>query len=71
MFAVLSNKDESTYTFLLQPIKQALPELQTSAGSVMLDFEKATMKASNTVMPSFRVRNCFSTSAKMCRRRFL
>jgi len=59
VFALLSNKDESTYTFLLQQIKQALPELQTSAGSVMLDFEKATMKAFNTVMPSFRVRNCF------------
>ena len=44
MFAVLSNKDESTYTFLL-------PELQTSAaGSVMLDFEKATMKPFNTMV---------------------
>ena len=56
VFALLCNKDESTYTFLLQQVNQ---HIQIAAGSVMLDFEKATMNAFSTVMPQMQIRNCF------------
>ena len=57
IYALLEDKKQTTYTFLLTLLKHYLPEL--SVGTVMVDFELAVMKAFGTVFPEFSVRNCF------------
>jgi len=56
VFALLCNKDLSTYVFMLEKIQE---QLQLTTGSVMLDFEKSAMNAFGKVLPQFAVRNCF------------
>ena len=59
IYALLSDKKEKTYTFLLTVIKDALGNLLASVGIVMIDFEKAAMNAFRNVFESFTLINCF------------
>lgn len=57
VFALLSDKTEKTYVFLLNLLKSALGDI--SDGIIMVDFEKAMMNAISCVFDQFSLMNCF------------
>jgi len=57
VFALLSDKTEKTYIFLLNIIKSAVCNIDD--GIIMIDFEKAAMNAFSKVLEKFNLMNCF------------
>ena len=57
LYALLSDKTQSMYVFMLQVLKTLLSDIEY--GIIMLDFEKASMNAFTQVFEQFTLRNCF------------
>ena len=57
LFAILSDKTQDTYVFLLNVIKGLLDDIES--GIVMLDFVLAAMNDFKQVFEQFHLMNCF------------
>ena len=57
VFALLSDKTEKTYIFLLNTIKNSVCNIID--GIILIDFEKAAMNAFSKVFEQFNLMNCF------------
>ena len=57
VFALLADKTQDTYVFMLNVLKTLLSDIE--CGIVMLDFERASMNAFTQVFDQFSLMNCF------------
>ena len=67
LFAILSDKTQDTYVFMLNIIKGLLCDIES--GIIMLDFEIAAMNAFRQVFEKFEVMNCYFHLCQSIQRR--
>ena len=67
VFALLADKTQDTYVFMLNVLKTLLSDIE--CGIVMLDFERASMNAFTQVFDQFSLMNCFFHLCQSVQRR--
>ena len=67
VFALLEDKKETTYTYLLKLLKLYFDNfVNISEGTVMIDFELAVSKSFKIVFPGFKIKKLFFSSLQKC-----
>ena len=67
LFALLADKKQDTYVFMLSVLKGLLCDIEY--GIIMLDFERASMNAFTQVFDQFSLMNCFFHLCQSVQRR--
>ena len=67
LFALLADKTQDTYVFMLSVLKGLLCDIE--CGIIMLDFERASMNAFTQVFDQFSLMNCFFHLCQSVQRR--